>query len=171
MVFAAKHVTRIIHKKEWGLRWTQVDSQDLHFPLQSITQNQLTFFIMNHNSGDNKGVGMTHEIISPKNQTIGQYWLGIKNKNQASVWSEMLSKSCYRILIMEFFTDYCLCAWCLQTSITQQLLTQFLFFLLLSVASAWEVLFGILQYIQCILHGLTSVLLCVCWQWKVLIWW
>ena len=32
---------------------------------------------------------------------------------------------------------------------------------LFDVASAREVLFGIPQYVQCILHGLTSVLLCV----------
>ena len=32
---------------------------------------------------------------------------------------------------------------------------------LFDVASARLVPFGILQYIQCILHGLTSVLLCV----------
>jgi len=32
---------------------------------------------------------------------------------------------------------------------------------LFDVASAWEVPFGILQYIQYILHGLTSALLCV----------
>ena len=32
---------------------------------------------------------------------------------------------------------------------------------LFDVASAREVPFGILQYVQCILHGLTSVLLCV----------
>ena len=36
-----------------------------------------------------------------------------------------------------------------------------LIFSLFDVASARQVLFGIPQYIQCILHGLTSVLLCV----------
>ena len=36
-----------------------------------------------------------------------------------------------------------------------------IFFSLFDVASAQEVPFGILQYAQCILHGLTSVLLCV----------
>jgi len=36
-----------------------------------------------------------------------------------------------------------------------------LIFSLFNVASAQEVPFGILQYTQCILHGLTSVLLCV----------
>ena len=36
-----------------------------------------------------------------------------------------------------------------------------LIFSLFNVASAREVPFGIQQYIQCILHGLTSVLLCV----------
>ena len=30
-----------------------------------------------------------------------------------------------------------------------------------NVASAWEVPFGVPQYIQCILHGLTNLLLCV----------
>ena len=34
-------------------------------------------------------------------------------------------------------------------------------FSLFDVASAREVPFGIPQYVQCILHGLTSVLLCV----------
>ena len=34
-------------------------------------------------------------------------------------------------------------------------------FSLFDIASARQVPFGILQYIQCILHGLTSVLLCV----------
>ena len=34
-------------------------------------------------------------------------------------------------------------------------------FLSFDIASAREVPFGILQYIQCILHGLTRVLLCV----------
>ena len=34
-------------------------------------------------------------------------------------------------------------------------------FSLFDVASARQMPFGILQYIQCILHGLTSVLLCV----------
>ena len=34
-------------------------------------------------------------------------------------------------------------------------------FSLFDVASAQQVPFGILQYVQCILHGLTSVLLCV----------
>ena len=65
---------------------------------------------------------------------------------------------------MEFSTD-CLPACltdCFQTSATwyrQRLWTWF--FSLFDVASAWEVLFGMLQYIQYILHGLTSVLLCV----------
>ena len=36
-----------------------------------------------------------------------------------------------------------------------------LIFSLFDIASAQEVPFGIPQYIQCILHGLTSVLLCV----------
>ena len=36
-----------------------------------------------------------------------------------------------------------------------------LIFSLFNVASAREVPFGMPQYIQCILHGLTSVLLCV----------
>ena len=36
-----------------------------------------------------------------------------------------------------------------------------LIFSLFDVASAREVLLGIPQYVQCILHGLTSVLLCV----------
>ena len=36
-----------------------------------------------------------------------------------------------------------------------------LIFSLFNVALAQEVPFGIPQYIQCILHGLTSVLLCV----------
>jgi len=36
-----------------------------------------------------------------------------------------------------------------------------LIFLLFNVTSAQEVPFGTLQYMQCILHGLTSVLLCV----------
>ena len=36
-----------------------------------------------------------------------------------------------------------------------------LIFSLFNITSAREVPFGILQYIQCILHGLTSVLLCV----------
>ena len=36
-----------------------------------------------------------------------------------------------------------------------------LIFSLFDVASAREVPFGIPQYVQCILHGLTSVLLCV----------
>ena len=36
-----------------------------------------------------------------------------------------------------------------------------LIFSLFDVASALEVPFAIPQYIQCILHGLTSVLLCV----------
>ena len=36
-----------------------------------------------------------------------------------------------------------------------------LIFLLFDVASARQVPFGIPQYVQCILHGLTSVLLCV----------
>ena len=36
-----------------------------------------------------------------------------------------------------------------------------LIFLLFNVASAREVPFGIPQYIQCILEGFTSVLLCI----------
>ena len=36
-----------------------------------------------------------------------------------------------------------------------------LIFSLFDVASSREVRFGIPQYVQCILHGLTSVLLCV----------
>ena len=36
-----------------------------------------------------------------------------------------------------------------------------LIFSLFNVASAQQVPFGIPQYVQCILHGLTSVLLCV----------
>ena len=36
-----------------------------------------------------------------------------------------------------------------------------LIFSLFDVTSAGHVPFGILQYLQCILHGLTSVLLCV----------
>ena len=36
-----------------------------------------------------------------------------------------------------------------------------LIFSLFDVASARQVPFGIPQYVQCILHGLTSVLLCV----------
>ena len=36
-----------------------------------------------------------------------------------------------------------------------------LIFSLFDVASARQVSFGIPQYVQCILHGLTSVLLCV----------
>ena len=39
--------------------------------------------------------------------------------------------------------------------------TGMIFFSLLDVASAGHMPFGILQYVQCILHGLTSVLLCV----------
>ena len=34
-------------------------------------------------------------------------------------------------------------------------------FSLFDITSAREVPFGILQYVQCVLHGLTSVLLCV----------
>ena len=36
-----------------------------------------------------------------------------------------------------------------------------LIFSLFDVASAREMPFGILQYVQCILHGLTSVLFCI----------
>ena len=36
-----------------------------------------------------------------------------------------------------------------------------LIFSLFDITSAGHVSFGILQYVQCILHGLTSVLLCV----------
>ena len=36
-----------------------------------------------------------------------------------------------------------------------------LIFSLFNIASAQQVPFGILQYVQCILYGLTSVLLCV----------
>ena len=36
-----------------------------------------------------------------------------------------------------------------------------LIFSLFDIALALQVPFGILQYVQCILHGLTSVLLCV----------
>ena len=36
-----------------------------------------------------------------------------------------------------------------------------LIFSLFDVAYALEVPFGILQYVQCILHGLTSVFLCI----------
>ena len=36
-----------------------------------------------------------------------------------------------------------------------------LIFSLFDITSAQEVPFGIPQYVQCILHGLTSVLLCV----------
>ena len=36
-----------------------------------------------------------------------------------------------------------------------------LIFSMFNVASVQEVPFDILQYVQCILHGLTSVLLCV----------
>ena len=36
-----------------------------------------------------------------------------------------------------------------------------LIFSLFDVASARQVTFGTLQYVQCILHGLTSVLFCV----------
>ena len=50
-----------------------------------------------------------------------------------------------------------------------------LIFSLFDVTSAQQVSFGILQYVQCILHGLTSVLLCVPFifsnvQQEVLIW-
>ena len=43
---------------------------------------------------------------------------------------------------------------------------------LFDVTSAWDVPFGIPQYVQYIFHELTSVLLIyLCWQYKVLIWW
>ena len=73
----------------------------------------------------------------------------------------MLSKCCYRILsffyLMKFSTDY-LTNWYLLTSITQKWLG--LIFSLYSIASAREVPFGILQRVQCILQGLTSVHFC-----------
>ena len=47
-----------------------------------------------------------------------------------------------------------------------------LIFALFNVASAPEIPFGIPQYVQYILHGLTSVLLCVPFIFsKVSIWW
>jgi len=45
-----------------------------------------------------------------------------------------------------------------------------LIFSLLDIGLAQEVPFGIPQNVQCILHGLTSALLCVPLA-KVLIWW
>ena len=59
---------------------------------------------------------------------------------------------------MKFSTDY-LTNWYLLTSITQKWLG--LIFSLYSIASAREVPFGILQRVQCILQGLTSVHFCI----------
>jgi len=57
---------------------------------------------MNHTSGSER-VGMAYKIISPKNQPqFSQMMMGAVRKtspSKLSDWPEMLSKSCYRILI------------------------------------------------------------------------
>ena len=58
-----------------------------------------------------------------------------------------------------YSVSICLPAQCLLNSITQQSLTWL--FTIWCCSSLREVSFGTLQYIQCILHGLTSVLLWV----------
>ena len=77
----------------------------------------------------------------------------------------MLSTSCYGILkiiyLMEFSTDWVskLMPSDKRNSITAK--ATGLIFSLFDVASARQVPFGIPQYIQCILHGLNSVPLCI----------
>ena len=102
-------------------------------------------------SRDHKKVGVAHEITSPKNQpqfsqtAMRQYWLAfnklLRNFKFFILRNFLLIPSDNRNSIMAKATG--------------------LIYSLFNVASSQGVPFGILQYVQCIFHGLTSVLLCV----------
>jgi len=97
--------------------------------------------------------------------TMWQHWLGNTKPKKAYRLILNTVKSCYKIKKKSlngifYWLSNCLPAWYLQTCITQQLLRG-LIFSLFDIASARAMPFAILLYIQCILHGLTTVLLCV----------
>ena len=93
--------------------------------------------------------------IFPDNE--GQYWLHKTRPNQVPKCLQQVPMEFCSKLIPELFTNWL-------TSDKHNLITAKAtgwFFSPFNVASALEVSFGIPQYVQCILHGLTSVLLCV----------
>ena len=90
-----------------------------------------------------------------------QYWLGKTKPKQAFRSTRNAFNKFIKWIIFYWLSKYC--SW-LMPSDKRNLITAKatdLIFSLFDVASAREVPFGIPQYIQCILHGLTSVLLCV----------
>jgi len=97
--------------------------------------------------------------------TMGQCWLGITKSKKLSGRLKMLSKCCYEIFKknwIEFSTDW-LTNYLMPSDKHNSIMarTMSLIFSLFNVASAQEVLSAISLYMQCILHGLTSALLCV----------
>ena len=115
---------------------------------------------MNHNSGVDKGVGVATKSDHPKNQShffqtmMGQYCLDKKAPTSFQIPFENL---------LEFSTDWLnalLTDWLMPSDYHDSITANptSLIFSLFDITSAWDVPFGILQYIQYILHGLTSVL-------------
>jgi len=79
--------------------------------------------------------------------------------NKLSDWPKILSTE-FKKLFNGIF--YWLTAWCLYIPITWQWLRLWAcFFLLFDIASTQEVPFAIPLFVQCILRGVTSALLCV----------
>ena len=93
-------------------------------------------------------------------------WGNIGCTNKLSDQSKMLSKSCHWNLKKKLFN---VILYWLTNQLANRLPDAFrlvwldkgLIFSVFNVASVQEVPFGIPQYIQCILQGLTSILLCV----------
>jgi len=96
------------------------------------------------------------------------YWFDKTKPNKPSDQPKILSKSCYEIFLKNFQQNfYWLTDWlpdCLMPSVKHNSITAnatSLIILLFNVTSAQDMPFGIPQYVQCILHRLTSVLICV----------
>jgi len=92
---------------------------------------------------------------------MGQYWLGKKAQTSFQMDLKRFQKITNRILNIFIYSDisYWLTAWLMPSD--QHNSATSLIFSLFDIALAREVPFGMPQYIEYILHGLTSVLLCV----------
>jgi len=90
---------------------------------------------------------------------MGKYWLGMTKPKKAFKLTWNVFNNCYRIFLkkLEFSSD---CLPSDQHNSTMAKATH-LIFSLFDVTPAWVVPFGILQYVQYILHGLTIALLFV----------
>ena len=116
-----------------------------HLALSAKRTGTQRFIVVVH-CRDHKGVGVAHKIISPKNQLqFSQTIMGSIKLRFSLTWNT------FQKLLLDLKWNFLLSVWPSDS----------MNFSLLDAASAQKVPFGIPQYVQCILYGLTSVLLCV----------